>query len=193
MKRGITLIELLVALAIVAVLAAILYPNHMRAKSRSKLMHCRGRLFDLATSLKFYAADNDGFYPTSLRALTPNYLKTIPNCPGAERDTYSAGYASAELKLEDGVVHCSHGHGGFEGRDASKYKQCEKRLEELQAVARASSWGRASQQQQPCPLGGKYSFIRSCFTLQCTGHNHMGSGTPSDFPKYSSHQGLLDH
>ncbi len=191
MKRGITLLELLVILAIIAVLAAILYPNYMRAKSRSKFMHCRGNLGDLATALERYAADNDGYYPTSLQELTPKYLEAIPSCPGAERETYSADYASNELKLEEEVVHCSHGR--FWGEDSSKAVQCDKQCGELQAVARATSWGQASKQgYPPCPLGGTYSIIRSRFTLQCTGLNHQGTGTPSHFPKYSSHQGLVD-
>lgn len=191
MRRGITLIELMVVLAILAVLAAILYPNYMRTRSRSKFMHCRGNLLELDTALETYAADNDGYYPTSLHRLTPKYLKTIPSCPGAERETYSADYASAEVKLEEEAVHCSHGR--RRGEDSSKATQCEKQCEELQAVARATSWSQASKQgYPPCPLGGTYSIIRSRFTLQCTGLNHRGTGTPSDFPKYSSHQGLFD-
>lgn len=39
-----------------------------------------------------YASDHKGAYPAALAGLTPNYLKVIPNCPSAKRDSYSASY-----------------------------------------------------------------------------------------------------
>lgn len=41
-----------------------------------------------------YSTDNGGKYIAALAGLTPNYLKTIPTCPAAAKDTYSASYGS---------------------------------------------------------------------------------------------------
>lgn len=165
---------------------AVLWPNFLRGRARSKSIGCRGNLMELAAALDTYAADNNGYYPTSLQALAPRYLKAIPGCP-AGRDTYSADYASAELKPVEGVVHCSHGP--YPGEKLSQDLQCGKQREELQVVARATSWSAAQQRHRSCPLGGSYRFIQSRFTVQCTGDNHYGN--PADFPKYSSHEGLI--
>lgn len=35
-----------------------------------------------------------GRYPTSLKQLTPHLLSTVPTCPSARQDTYSASYRS---------------------------------------------------------------------------------------------------
>ena len=40
--------------------------------------------------MEMWSTDNSGRYPTSLEQLVPNYLRTIPLCPEAGRDTYSA-------------------------------------------------------------------------------------------------------
>lgn len=68
---------------------------------------CKSNLKNLATALEMYAADNfalggptgiekRSLYPHSLGALTPNYLKIIPNCPSAGKDSYSSTYQRAE-------------------------------------------------------------------------------------------------
>lgn len=38
--------------------------------------------------MEMYSTDYSGRYPSSLNLLTPNYLKTIPECPAAESVTY---------------------------------------------------------------------------------------------------------
>lgn len=39
--------------------------------------------------MEMYSTDNRGKYATGGKAfLTPNYLKTLPECPGAGTDTY---------------------------------------------------------------------------------------------------------
>ncbi|GMU55389.1 MAG: hypothetical protein AMXMBFR33_45350 [Candidatus Xenobia bacterium] len=68
---------------------------------------CKSNLKNLATALEMYSTDNVVLggprgmdklspYPHSLGALTPNYLKILPNCPAAQKDTYSPTYQRAE-------------------------------------------------------------------------------------------------
>lgn len=39
--------------------------------------------------MEMYSDDWDGQFPDDLSKLTPKYLKTIPTCPSAGRDTYT--------------------------------------------------------------------------------------------------------
>lgn len=42
----------------------------------------------MGTALEMYSTDFDGRYPRHLGKLTPNYLKTIPQCPQSKHQTY---------------------------------------------------------------------------------------------------------
>lgn len=55
---------------------------------------CRSNLKNVGTALAMYADDFGGRYPARLSQLVPNYLRTIPTCPSAGEDTYSAAFAS---------------------------------------------------------------------------------------------------
>ncbi|HEY3998268.1 MAG TPA: prepilin-type N-terminal cleavage/methylation domain-containing protein [Candidatus Xenobia bacterium] len=92
MGRGFTLLELVVIVAIVAVLVAILGPNFIRSRARGRLTSCESNEKNSGTAFEMYSTDNAGHYPTTMTSLTPNYLKVIPTCPGAGTDSYSATY-----------------------------------------------------------------------------------------------------
>jgi len=57
---GFTLVELLVAIAIVTILAALLMPALGIARARARQISCRSNLRQLAACLPMYAADNGG-------------------------------------------------------------------------------------------------------------------------------------
>ena len=63
----------------------------------------------IATGLEMYAQDNDGQLPTSLLQLTPIYLKSIPKCPAAGRDTYSESYVVLQTADGPGYRFSCHG------------------------------------------------------------------------------------
>lgn len=95
---GFTLIELMIVIAIIAILAAILVPNFIRARAQGQLTACKSNCKNIGTALEMYSTDWNGKYPTTgnLQAgLSPNYLKVIPECPSAGTDSYSAGYVGA--------------------------------------------------------------------------------------------------
>jgi prepilin-type N-terminal cleavage/methylation domain-containing protein/prepilin-type processing-associated H-X9-DG protein len=58
-----TLMELLAALAIMAILVAFLYPAIMSAADRSKSAKCLSNLKQLGTAIMSYTADNNGWMP----------------------------------------------------------------------------------------------------------------------------------
>jgi type II secretion system protein G len=61
--RAFTLIELLIVVAIIAILAAIAVPNFLEAQVRSKVSRVRNDLRAIATALESYSVDNLSRYP----------------------------------------------------------------------------------------------------------------------------------
>jgi len=61
--RAFTLVELMIVIAIIAILAAILIPNFLHARAESVSAACEGNEKQIATALEEYAVDNGGQYP----------------------------------------------------------------------------------------------------------------------------------
>lgn len=84
MKRhGFTLIELLVVLAIVGLLAALLFPTFLKAQTRARLTMCASNLHQIALALKMYENDWDTkppLYPLrgSVETLQSVWTATLP-------------------------------------------------------------------------------------------------------------------
>ena len=78
MKKAFTLIELLIVVAIIAILAAIAVPNFLEAQTRAKVSRAQADMRSLATALESYAVDwqrypyylNPDDYPTALESVT---------------------------------------------------------------------------------------------------------------------------
>jgi len=65
-KNAFSLVELLVAIAVIAILAALLMPALNQAKAKGKRAACQSNLRQLGIALNLYA-DEHGQYPTSFR------------------------------------------------------------------------------------------------------------------------------
>ncbi|PKO19836.1 hypothetical protein CVU37_02270 [candidate division BRC1 bacterium HGW-BRC1-1] len=79
-NRAFTLIELLIVVAIIAILAAIAVPNFLEAQVRSKVSRVRADMRSIATAVESYAVDNNKYpiYLNSHDAEYPNYDYTTP-------------------------------------------------------------------------------------------------------------------
>lgn len=60
-----------------------------------EMVGCKSNLKNLGTACEMWSTDNQGRYPARPEQLLPNYLRRIPTCPVAGKDTYSEGYRSA--------------------------------------------------------------------------------------------------
>jgi len=116
---GFSLVELLVAIAVLGLVLAILVPRFTRSRDRSAVTACGEHLSSIATALQTYANENSHLYPATLSTLTPNFLKTVPTCPAVSSDTYNAGYSKIDdppnfTVLCDGTNHSGIGYGAGE-------------------------------------------------------------------------------
>jgi prepilin-type N-terminal cleavage/methylation domain-containing protein len=76
-SKGFTLVEIMIVVAIIALLAAIAIPNLLRAKMSSNDALAKSTLRAISTSCESFATSNSGNYPadeTSLTGATPAYL-----------------------------------------------------------------------------------------------------------------------
>ncbi|CAN5163797.1 hypothetical protein BH09SUM1_BH09SUM1_25400 [soil metagenome] len=70
-RSAFTLIELLIVVAIIAILAAIAVPNFLEAQTRAKVSRTRADMRTLATGLEAYRVDNTGYPPDYSDVSTP--------------------------------------------------------------------------------------------------------------------------
>ena len=67
LRRGFTLVELLVVICIISILAAMLLPGLARGREAARRASCANNLRQLAIVFKMYSAENAGAYPTLQR------------------------------------------------------------------------------------------------------------------------------
>jgi prepilin-type N-terminal cleavage/methylation domain-containing protein len=78
-KKGFTLIELMIVIAIIAILAAVLVPNFMRAREASRLTACKSNLKNISTAVETYSNDWDGLYPGGTGGLGKTLISLVAN------------------------------------------------------------------------------------------------------------------
>jgi prepilin-type N-terminal cleavage/methylation domain-containing protein/prepilin-type processing-associated H-X9-DG protein len=90
-RRAFTLVEILVVLAIIAILSAVLLPAFWTVRGNARSTSCRSNLAQLGKAVAMYAQDYDGLYPYGIdqqdRYLAgvwssyPEFEAKLPNLP----------------------------------------------------------------------------------------------------------------
>ncbi|PKO16234.1 hypothetical protein CVU37_11465 [candidate division BRC1 bacterium HGW-BRC1-1] len=97
-RRAFTLIELLIVVAIIAILAAIAVPNFLEAQVRSKVSRVKADLRSMATAIESYVVDNNKYPPenwASPHLITVLGGQHIPNIMRLTRLTTPVAYVTA--------------------------------------------------------------------------------------------------
>jgi len=113
-KRGFTLIELMIVVAIIGILAAIAIPKFSQLITKGNEANTKGNLGAIRSALSIYYGDTEGFYPsdTTLGSLTASskYLSIIPLAKLPSVAGYNIGHGdSAVVTGETAAVE----HGGW--------------------------------------------------------------------------------
>lgn len=103
-KKGFTLLELLVVLAILAILIAIAIPVYKNQKEKAAITAHNANVRVLETAVESYRQDN-GKLPEDLDKLVPNYIKSVPKVPaGALKKAAEDNDKESNYVIKDGVI-----------------------------------------------------------------------------------------
>lgn len=108
-RRGFTIMELLTVIALIATLAAILFPVFARARESARRAKCAANLHQIGLGLSLYARDNSGQFPRRNNEFWPVY-KYAHNgdvflCPSDAYDTTVSPVKPAEHTLYSSYVY----------------------------------------------------------------------------------------
>ena len=110
LQKGFTLIELMIVIAIIAILAAILIPNFLHARAESVTAACEGNEKQIATAEEEYSVDNGGNYAHPFTALTTPYLGVQITDPVHAGNAYTVSVPGALSASDSYEISDAGGH-----------------------------------------------------------------------------------
>jgi prepilin-type N-terminal cleavage/methylation domain-containing protein len=95
-RRGFTLVEIMIVVAIIGILIAIAVPGFVKARTQSRIKACQENLTKIDGAKEQYALENNktNSYSPAWSELVgaTGYLKSTPKCP--ESGSYTLGAVS---------------------------------------------------------------------------------------------------
>ena len=113
--KGFTLVEIMIVVAILALLAAVLIPNLMRGRLTANDTSAKATLKSISTALESYMAVN-GDYPTTTTALlgdTPPYLNQDYFAGQHNGFQFSAALSTGSYTISASPLSSNQGTGTF--------------------------------------------------------------------------------
>ena len=109
-QKGFTLVEIMIVVAIIAILAAVAIPSFIRYRNDSRTAACIGNMQQLRTAAESWLTKHPGTTAPTLTDLCgtedTKYLKQTPTCP-KDGSNY-------QITLEDGAIKVTCGSGDQE-------------------------------------------------------------------------------
>ena len=112
-RAGFTLVEILVVIAIVMLLAGLLFPVFSSAREQSRSTTCQSNLKQIGLALELYAEDHRGKYPLWIQGevdmfcgwqhYLASYVKNtdVYNCPSYPKDYFRAECKTKQESIEE--------------------------------------------------------------------------------------------
>jgi len=114
-QRGFTLLEMMVVVAIIAILAGILIPNFTRARAQAATSACMANEKTIATALELYFTDHQAYPATSsvnssFVTTMSGYMNQVPIDPAAGSTKFYSYATSTTGGVTTYTITCPGAH-----------------------------------------------------------------------------------